>query len=169
MVARIVDTLTGRGPSGVLVGGGGDLMVRFAVCCSPVPGDPIVGFVTRGRGISVHRTDCEHAELFVDNPERSIQVSWDSRASNKYIVFLDIGAQDRAGLLHDITAVFVNFGVNVTDARVRTRDIHAHCTFKIQIQNRNQLRQIIDRVRTVQGVERISRSREPGDAPGAER
>lgn len=159
MVSRLVDTLSGK-RSGVLVGGADTMMVRFAPCCNPIPGDPIVGFVTRGRGIVVHRSDCENAVLFAASSDRSIEVSWDTRTSNTYIVFLDIRAQDRPGLLHDITGVFVNFGANLLEGHIHTRDIHVQNTFKIQIQNRNQLRQIIERLRKVRGIEHIERSRD---------
>lgn len=159
MVSQLVETITGKA-SGVLVGGGSALMVRFGQCCNPIPGDPIVGFVTHGRGIVVHRTDCEHVQDLAGNPEHSIDVSWDSRASNTYIVFLEITAQDRPGLLHDISGVFVNFGVNVMEGRITTSDIHAHMMFKVQIQNRNQLRQITERLQKIRGVDHITRSRD---------
>ena len=77
VVSRLVDTFTGRGSQGILVGGNEDLMVRFAKCCNPIPGDSIIGFVTRGRGISVHRSDCSNVELFSADQERKIEVSWD--------------------------------------------------------------------------------------------
>jgi GTP diphosphokinase / guanosine-3',5'-bis(diphosphate) 3'-diphosphatase len=167
MVSQLVDTLTGK-PSGVLVGGSESMMVRFGHCCHPIPGDPIVGFVTRGRGIVVHRRDCEHAALFLQDTERTIDVSWDTRVTNTYIVFLEMEAEDRPGLLHDISGVFVNFGSNVLEARVQTLGAHCRNTFKIQIQNRNQLRQILDRLQKIRGVERIARSREAGAAPAGD-
>ncbi len=161
MVSQLVNTLTGK-PSGVLVGGSENMMVRFGHCCNPIPGDQIVGFVTHGRGIVVHRKDCENSALFLQDGERTIDVSWDTRVTNTYIVFLELEAEDRPGLLHDIAGVFVNFGANVLEARVRTSDVHCQNMFKIQIQNRNQLRQIIDRLQRIRGVERIVRSREAG-------
>ncbi|MBD3239324.1 MAG: RelA/SpoT family protein [Chitinivibrionales bacterium] len=166
MVSRLVDSLSGK-RSGVLVGGSDAIMVRFAPCCNPIPGDPILGFVTRGRGIVVHRTDCENAALF-QNSDRTIEVNWDSRVSNTYIVFLDIRAQERPGLLHDIAGVFLNFGANILEGHISTVDIHVQNTFKIQIQNRNQLRQIVDRLRKIRGIERIERSRDASVVSGSE-
>lgn len=159
VVSKLVDTLSGADKTGVLVGGNDNIMVRFAQCCSPIPGDPIVGFVTRGRGISVHRTDCPNARLFAQDTERCIAVSWDKREKNRYIVFLDIQAQDRPGLLHDITGVFINFGVNVLDGNIKTVHGHVHNVFKVQIQNRNQLKQIFGRIQKIHGIEKISRMR----------
>jgi GTP pyrophosphokinase len=135
-------------------------LVRLAQCCCPIPGDPIVGFVTRGRGIVVHRRDCEHAELFAADPERSIEVTWDSRVTNTYIVLLEVQAQDRPGLLHDVSDVFVNFGANVLEAQLNTIEAHADGSFKLQIQNRNQLHQIVSRLEKLQGVDKVRRAQE---------
>jgi GTP pyrophosphokinase len=159
VVSRLVSTFAGK-DTGILVGGTDNIMVRFAKCCNPIPGDPITGFVTKGRGISIHRTDCENATLFADDRERTISVTWDDRTAKKYIVFLDIQAEDRPGLLHDITAVFLNFGVNVQDGRFTTTDNHVHNTFQLEIQNRNQLKQIFVRIKKIKGIEKISRTRD---------
>lgn len=168
MVLQLVDTLTGNN-SGVLVGGNDTAMVRFAQCCNPIPGDQIVGFVTRGRGIVVHRKNCDNAALFAQNAERSIEVGWDDRTSKTYIVFLEIRAQERPGLLHDITGVFLNFGANVMEGRIQTADVHVVNTFKVEIQNRNQLRQIVDRLRKVRGIEHIERTRDESVLAGPTR
>lgn len=162
VVSRIVDTFSAKDP-GVLVGGtDSNIMVRYAKCCNPIPGDVIVGFVTRGRGISVHRTNCQHAVLFAMDKDRVMPVSWDKGNTKKYVVVLDIDAQDRPGLLHDITDVFLNFGANVVDGRVATHDNHVHNTFRVDIQNRNQLKQIFGKMQKVRGVEKIQRSKDPG-------
>lgn len=156
MVSKLVGTLSGQKP-GILVGGTDNIMVRFAQCCSPIPGDPIVGFVTRGRGISIHSAECPNATIFAQDKERCIVVTWDSREKNKYIVFLDIHGEDRPGLLHDITDVLVSFGANVIDGNIKTTDSHVHNIFKVHIQNRNQLKQIFSRIRKVRGIDHISR------------
>jgi GTP pyrophosphokinase len=157
MVSRLMDTFTGRGSQGILVGGNEDLMVRFAKCCNPIPGDPIIGFVTRGRGISVHRSDCSNVELFSADQERKIEVSWDDGQQKKYSVILEIMAKDRSGLLNDISQVFSEFGANVTEGAMKTIGQQARSTFTIQIRNLNQLKQIFRRIQKIKGVENISR------------
>lgn len=157
VVSRLVDTFTGRNSQGVLVGGTEDLMVRFAKCCNPIPGDSIIGFVTRGRGISVHKADCTNVELFSADEERKIEVSWDNGEQKKYFVSLEIVGVDRAGLLNEISQVFTDFGANVIEGSIKTLNQQAKSMFKIEIRNINQLKQIFRRVQRIKGIENISR------------
>lgn len=157
VVSRLVDTFTGRNNQGVLVGGTEDLMVRFAKCCNPIPGDSIIGFVTRGRGISVHKADCTNVELFSADEERKIEVSWDNGEQKKYFVSLEIIGVDRAGLLNEISLVFTEFGANVIEGSIKTLNQQAKSMFKIEIRNINQLKQIFRRVQRIKGIENISR------------
>ncbi len=159
MVSRLVDSITGRNRE-VLVGGMDNLMVRFAQCCNPIPGDSIVGFVTRGRGISVHRTDCSNVALFDADKDRVVKVSWDQGATRHYIVSLQVVAEDRPGLLHDISAILSEVGVNIIEATIRTQDHLVRNYFRIEIRNRDQLKQIFRRIQRVRGVESVSRSHE---------
>jgi GTP pyrophosphokinase len=156
MVSRLVGSITGTTPR-VLVGGTDNLMVRFAHCCNPIPGDPITGFVTRGRGISVHRVDCSNAPLFSADQERVIDVAWDEGDKKKYVVSIELTGADRPGLLHEITRIFSEFGANVTDAGIKTISQQALCMFRIEIYNRNQLKQIVRRLQKIKGVENVSR------------
>jgi guanosine-3',5'-bis(diphosphate) 3'-pyrophosphohydrolase len=129
MVSRIVRSIThthAKDPE-VLVGGSENMMVRFARCCSPIPGDPIIGFITRGRGISIHRYDCPNVPIFANDKERTITVSWEERETRKYVVFLEIVALDRPGLLHEISAILANFGANVLEGTVKTQYPQARC------------------------------------------
>ena len=157
VVSRLVDTFTGRNNQGVLVGGTEDLMVRFAKCCNPIPGDSIIGFVTRGRGISVHKADCTNSDLFSNDQERKIEVSWDNGERKKYFVSLEIVGLDRAGLLNEISQVFTEFGANVIEGSIKTLNQQAKSMFKIEIRNINQLKQIFRRVQRIKGIENISR------------
>jgi len=157
VVTRIVDTFTGRGSQGVLVGGSEDLMVRFAKCCNPIPGDPIIGFVTRGRGISVHRADCTNSSLFSGDEDRRIEVSWDDGMQKKYFVSFEIIGVDRPGLLNEISLVFTEFGANVIEGSIKILNQQAKSMFKIEIRNINQLKQIFRRIQRIKGIENISR------------
>jgi (p)ppGpp synthetase, RelA/SpoT family len=158
MVSRLMRTFSGKS-KGILVGGTDNLMVRFARCCNPVPGDEIIGFVTRGRGISVHRSDCPNVRLFQDNEERKIQVSWDDRDLKKYVIPLQITGEDRPGLLHEIAEAFTTSGANVVEATLKTAQQTANGIFKIEIQNKNQLKQIFRRIQKLKGIQQVTRTK----------
>jgi len=158
MVSRLIRTFSGKS-KGVLVGGTDNLMVRFARCCNPVPGDEIIGFVTRGRGISIHRLDCPNVGLFQDNEERKIQVSWDDRDLNKYVIPLQITGEDRPGLLHEIAEAFTASGANVVEAILKSAQQNANGIFKIEIQNKNQLKQIFRRIQKIKGIHQVTRTK----------
>jgi guanosine-3',5'-bis(diphosphate) 3'-pyrophosphohydrolase len=137
----------------VRVKGVDDLLVRLAHCCNPVPGDAIVGFVTRGRGVSVHRADCPNARELLKSPERIIEVEWDADTSTTYQVEIMIEARDRTRLLHEITAVLAEAGVNVLSANVATdRQGIAQMRFLFELGNMEQLTPVLGRVRAIDGV-----------------
>ena len=164
VVSRIVRTFRGENRGGgIVVGGAEHLMVRFAKCCNPIPGDAIVGFVTKGRGISIHRHDCVNVALFSADEERKIQVSWEGNDTKKYMVSLEISAQDRPGLLHEVSSVFSSLGVNVLEGNIKVKGQVASASFKIEIQNKNQLKQIFRRIQKIKGIEKIARTKEMAD------
>jgi GTP pyrophosphokinase len=107
--------------SGVLVRGDDDVLVKLARCCTPVPGDKIVGFVTRGSGVSVHRNDCKNVLDLEQQPERLMDVSWAQNAKSLFLVNIQIEALDRGGLLSDVTRVLAEHHVNILSASVSTR------------------------------------------------
>lgn len=111
----------GGGDSGVLVKGDGDVMVKLARCCTPVPGDRIMGFVTRGSGVSVHRDDCKNATSLKLETERVLDVSWAPSTKRLFLVQIQIEALDRSGLLSDVTRVLSEHHVNILSAAVSTR------------------------------------------------
>jgi GTP pyrophosphokinase len=166
VVSRLIRTFSGKS-KGVLVGGTDNLMIRFAQCCNPIPGDQIIGFVTKGRGISIHRSDCTNVALFQNNEERKIQVSWDDRDAKKYPVPLEITGEDRPGLLHEIAEAFTSSGANVVEVSLKTAHQQAIGIFNIEIKNRNQLRQIFRRVQSIKGVQKIERTKTPIDPADA--
>jgi guanosine-3',5'-bis(diphosphate) 3'-pyrophosphohydrolase len=142
-----------KSPTGVRVKGIDDLLVRLAHCCNPVPGDPLVGFVTRGRGVSVHRASCPNARELLKTPERIIEVEWDTGASTTYQVEIYIEARDRTGLLRDVTVALAEAGVNVLSANIAT-DKQGITTmrFLFELGNMEQLGAVLQRVRTLDGV-----------------
>jgi GTP pyrophosphokinase len=110
-----------EGDSGVLVKGDADVMVKLARCCTPVPGDKIMGFVTRGSGVSVHRDDCKNATALKLETERLVDVSWAPSSKRMFLVQIQVEALDRSGLLSDVTRVLSEHHVNILSASVSTR------------------------------------------------
>lgn len=143
-----------KSPTGVRVKGIDDLLVRLAHCCNPVPGDRIVGFVTRGRGVSVHRADCPNArELVSTAPERILEVEWDRAMSTTYQVEILIEALDRTRLLQDVSVALADAGVNVLSAAVSTdRQGVAYLRFLFELGHMDQLHRVLAQVRAVEGV-----------------
>jgi len=142
-----------KSPTGVRVKGIDDLLVRLAHCCNPVPGDPIVGFITRGRGVSVHRGDCPNTKELLNTPERIIEVEWDMGTSTTYQVEIYIEARDRTALLRDVTIALAEAGVNVLSANISTdKQGIATMRFLFELGNMEQLGAVLQRVRGLDGV-----------------
>ena len=105
---------------GVVVKGDADLLVHLAHCCNPVAGDEIVGFITRGRGVSVHRANCPNVNDLMQNPERMIDVEWDASGATEFRVEIVVEASDRMGLLKDVTIAIGEAGANILSAATQT-------------------------------------------------
>lgn len=147
-----------RSDSGVLVRGAGDILVKIAKCCTPVPGDEILGFITRGQGVSVHRADCTNAASLRSDPDRLIEVSWDEHASGIFLVNIQVEALDRAGLLSDVTRVLSEHHVNILSATVHTsRERFAVSKFSFQMGDIVHLDRLLNAVRRIEGVYDVAR------------
>lgn len=143
-----------KSQSAILVRGVGDVLVRFAKCCTPVPGDSIAGYITRGRGISVHRVDCPNfRELMAKQPEAIVEVAWSKKPSNTFKVHIKVLAVDRPQLLRDITAVLSDAGVNIVSANLQTsREGLATFNFVFEIGNTAMLGKIIQNIKAIENV-----------------
>ena len=140
---------------GVIVEGHDDLLVRLARCCTPVPGDQIIGFLTRGRGVSVHRFDCPNATALRANNEegRMIDVWWDSQQQGTFIAAIQIEALDRAKLLRDVTAAISDQGIHILSSTTRTgRDGIAALSFTFELGDPSHLEHVISSVKNVDSV-----------------
>jgi GTP pyrophosphokinase len=144
----------------VKVKGVEDLLVRFAKCCNPVPGDSVVGFITRGRGISVHSQKC--TKIFESDPNRLVDIEWDLSRKSKRKVKVKVVSEDRSGLLADMSSAIKETNANINTAHIgTTKDQKAMCLFSISIEDVNQLREIISKLQAIQGVisvERVQKS-----------
>jgi len=146
-------TRTRHSDSGILVRGDSDVMVKLARCCTPVPGDTILGFITRAAGVSVHRDDCKNADDLRNQPERLIDVAWDISAKSLFLVQIQIEALDRGGLLSDVTRVLSEHHVNILSASVSTRaDRVALSRFVFEMSNPAALDSLLNAVRRIDNV-----------------
>ncbi|WP_418956004.1 RelA/SpoT family protein [Streptomyces tritici] len=150
---------------GVVVKGVEDVWVKLARCCTPVPGDPIVGFVTRGSGVSVHRADCVNVESLSREPERMLDVEWAPTQSSVFLVAIQVEALDRSRLLSDVTRVLSDQHVNILSAAVQTsRDRVATSRFTFEMGDPKHLGHVLKAVRGVEGVYdvyRVTSARRP--------
>jgi GTP diphosphokinase / guanosine-3',5'-bis(diphosphate) 3'-diphosphatase len=141
------------GDPGVLVKGVEDVWVKLSRCCTPVPGDSIMGFVTRGNGVSVHRADCTNIESLKAQPERMLEVEWAPTASSVFLVSIQIEALDRARLLSDVTRVLSDQHVNILSATVNTsRNRVATSRFTFEMGDPKHLGHVLKAVRGIEGV-----------------
>lgn len=139
--------------NGILVEGSPDVMAKLAKCCMPVPGDEIFGFVTRGGGVSVHRTDCTNAEKLRDEPERLIQVSWAAEGGSVFAATLQLEALDRNGLLMELTRVINEQKVSVVSMSSHAAEDHvAIVRFTFSVSDTKQLGSLMTQLRNTEGV-----------------
>jgi len=145
------------GDAPLQVGGQDDLMVFRAKCCNPIPGDEIVGYVTRGRGVAVHAKTCPNVENLLYQVERRIDVEWGGAAGAIYPVTLLIRAQDRPGMLADITSVISETGANIRTLGSHPDNLHARIDLTLEIADRKQLERIIVNIRKISGIFGVER------------
>ncbi|MGT2426919.1 RelA/SpoT family protein [Amnibacterium kyonggiense] len=139
--------------SGVLVRGAPDILVKLAKCCTPVPGDEILGFVTRGSGVSVHRADCNNIVALQQEPERLVEVEWAPTSKSVFLVQIQVEALDRSGLLSDVTRVLSEHHVNILSATVSTSsDRLALSRFVFEMGDTTHLDRVLNAVRRIEAV-----------------
>ncbi len=158
-VVNLFRKVTRRAPStGIKVAGENDVLVRFAKCCSPLPGDSIIGFITRGRGVTVHTRDCPKA-LDLE-PDRRVEVEWDGKSKAPRAVSIQVICADKPGLLAHISQSFTDAGLNIAQAHCRATDDHkAVNTFQFSVSDLDQLKNVMRSLQRISGVfsvERIS-------------
>jgi GTP pyrophosphokinase len=155
----LLHKITRAGPKdALLIKGIDNVMVRYAGCCNPVPGDRVVGFITRGRGVTIHTVDCQ--SVVDEDPNRKVEVEWDSTKGYSYPVRIRIYSDDKKGLLAEISSSFASNEANITNASVETTDDRkAIGTFELQIRDLNHLKKVIKGLEKIKGVHRVERMR----------
>ncbi len=154
---ELYGTILRRNLPGVRVAGQDNLMVSFAGCCQPIPGDGIVGIITRGRGVSVHRAGCSNLNDPNLGPERMVEVTWDSPADQTYLVKIIILALDRKNLIMDIGNALSRTGTNLSSGDFASEDDLATVTLVVEVTNLNSLEKVLKELGRVTGVEGIER------------
>ena len=147
--------------SGVIVKGVDNCLVKFSKCCNPVPGDDIIGYVTKGRGVSIHRKDCTNVKDLLSEEERIIEVEWyEDKAPTVYNVDIQILANDRTGLLQDVVREITNLKINIMGVNTRTnRDRIATIDVTMEVQNTEQLNKVAKQIRKVDSVYEVTRKK----------
>ena len=156
IVERLVDTFS-RGSKGVRIQGVDGVMVRYAQCCQPVPGDTVSGYVTRGRGVSIHRADCPNLLLLAHEPERRLDIDWQEAEGERFIVRLALEASDRRGLYADLAAAVTGTGTDIRSLDLRTTDGKVNGAVVVEVENLAHLEKIMKAARRVKGVTEVAR------------
>ena len=141
---------------GIKIQGVDGLLVRYAQCCQPVPGDPVVGYVTQGRGISIHRGDCPNL-LTLSDTDRRVEIDWQEQEGESFAVRLVVNAEDRRGLYADILQAISATGTNIRGADLHTKDGSAFGTVFVEVDNLPHLAKVLKAVRRVKGVASVDR------------
>ena len=152
---RFVDRV--RGTKGVRIQGVDGLMVRYAQCCQPVPGDPVVGYVTRGRGVSIHRADCPNLLLLVHEPERRLEIDWQEAQGERFVVRLALDGNDRRGLYADVAAAVSSTGTDIKSMDLRSTDGRTSGSMLVEVENLAHLEKIMRATRKVKGITEVAR------------
>ena len=175
-VSRVVNRLVPHPPKrrvrplvrhrrGIRIQGMNDMMIHFGKCCTPIPGDPIIGLITRGRGLSVHRTDCPNFADLAEDPERLTPVAWDLEEEQAFTVQLLVRGHDRKYFLSDVTRVISDTGANIVSCATRTLAHVVEETFWIDVHDSRQLQKMVKKLRGLEGVTEVQRVDEAAVEP----
>ncbi len=161
-LGRVIERL--RLGRGIKIHGVEGLMVRYAQCCQPVPGDPVVGYVTQGRGISIHRTDCPNLLTLSAEAERRVEIDWREVEGQTFEVRLAVSGEDRRGLYADICEAISGTGTNIRSAELASKDGIVFGSILVEVENHTHLHKVLKAVRKVKGVTEIARRDSSGPA-----
>ncbi len=156
---RLLDRVRSIAPSprGLRVQGVDGLMVRYAQCCQPVPGDKVVGYVTRGRGVSVHRGDCPNLLQLALEPERRLEIDWQQSDGERFLIRLAIEATDRRGLYADLATAVGETGTDIRSLELKTTDGRVVGAAMVEVEHLAHLEKILKAIRKVKGISEVSR------------
>jgi len=157
-IAQVVKKALGISGKKVTVRGLDDALIALARCCNPIRGEPIVGYITRGRGVTVHSERCPNLEKLLYDPERRIEVAWESADDSRFEVRITVLSEDRPGMLAKITSVIADLRSNIKNVEARTfEDRRGEITLVLDIQDMNHLHKILEKVKGIEGVYHVER------------
>ena len=155
---RLMDRMKRTGTSkGIRIQGVDGLMVRYAQCCQPVPGDKVSGYVTRGRGVSIHRADCPNLLFLAHEPERRLDIDWQQSAGERFVIRLAIEGSDRRGLYADLAQAVSETGTDIRSLELKSTDGRVTGSALVEVENLVHLEKILKAVRRVKGVSEVAR------------
>ena len=160
---RIADKIR-KSNRGVTIGGVDNLMVRYSQCCQPVPGDKVIGYITRGRGISIHRTDCPNVLSLDQDPGRRVEIEWRAERDDRFFVHLHMHGSDRRGLLGDVARTISETATDIQHADMRATDGGMTAAFVVEVQDLNHLKRVMEAVQRVKGVTSVIRRESFGES-----
>ena len=137
---------------GVVVRGAEGVLVRLAKCCTPVPGDDIVGYISLGKGVTIHRDDCPNVKALMKNRERFTKVAWEGETATAFRVELQIDAWDRTRLLEDLSRTFAESGINILEARCTVVHPMVKNRFVVEVGDTQALKHCVQRLRNIESV-----------------
>lgn len=161
--AKLVDRVR-TSHKGIRIQGMDNLMVRYSQCCQPVPGDDVIGYITRGRGVSIHRSDCPNILNLANRPERRVDIEWDTDESQRFLVRLVLEGTDRHGLFADIARSISDTGTNIQSADIHSVEGGMQGQFVVEVENLSHLKKVMKQVRRVKGVIAIERRESFGES-----
>jgi GTP pyrophosphokinase len=165
MMERIVERVTGSG-RGVRIQGLENMMVRYSQCCQPVPGDEVIGYITRGRGISIHRVDCPNVLNLTEHPERRVEIEWEAESGERFFVRLVVEGDDRRGLLSEIATAISDTGTNIQSAEIKAVEGGMNGNFAVEVTDLAHLKKVMKAIRRVKGVLSVDRKEHLAELDG---
>ncbi|MCP4706083.1 MAG: bifunctional (p)ppGpp synthetase/guanosine-3',5'-bis(diphosphate) 3'-pyrophosphohydrolase, partial [candidate division Zixibacteria bacterium] len=147
-----------RGERGIRIEGMDNMMFQFAGCCQPIPGEEIIGYITRGRGVTIHRSDCPSAQELIKQPERTVPVSWDVATAQNFVVRLEIDVSPRKNILADITDSIADSDTNVIGADINFSETNTIGYIIVEVNSLSQLERVLQKIRKVRGVNLVKRA-----------
>jgi GTP pyrophosphokinase len=162
---RVMDRI--RVGRGVRIQGVDGLLVRYAQCCQPVPGDEVIGYVSQGRGISIHRSDCPNLLTIPADPARRVEIDWKEQEGEVFVVCLGVVGEDRRGLYADLMTAVTEKGTNIRSAELETKDGAMFGTVLVEVENAAQLSKVVRAMRRTKGVSSVERREPPAQSEPA--
>jgi GTP diphosphokinase / guanosine-3',5'-bis(diphosphate) 3'-diphosphatase len=164
---RLVSRVRG-GTGGVRIQGMENLMVRYGQCCQPVPGDKVIGYITRGRGVSIHRNDCPNVLHLADHPERRVEIEWEAEAGERFFVRLEMEGTDRRGLVADIATTITSNNTNMRSVNIQAEEMGVRGEFVVEVENLDHLKRVVNAIRRIKGVLSVERREHFNAVEGAD-